>query len=546
MTSRPPSLRSPPGLCLGPGGPGGAAPGGRPRPAPKPWPTAPGSGSGTATAGSPSTAGTRRKWPFGRDPGLGPAPDRAGGAAGGPDLDIEALFQQPRLSLALGPAPSPWCRMTLNVPHRLLGQFRTTNGPIAVEAVAGFVHCETINGDITLSGIAGEVLAETSNGNVEARGLHARIRGGTANGRIVLEDVDGQVKMETTNGFITGQQPGRLGRGDRPGQHQRRHRPGTGPGHRRDPGGDRPRQHPHPGAPRPGAGGGQAPGPGEGARPRPEDPPGLHQRQHPGAVAPTDLTVGCAASSPPGPLRPARGGGRGPERAAPAGVRRQPGQRHQGHGGGAAGLRRGACAGCSSRAAGPAPAACRRWRRTCWPGPCSAGRCRPAWTRAGAAPGAGRRGLRSPAPGPPGPGAAAQGSPRRAPRTGLARALEGNAMAALESWGRAGNLGRPGRPGRHRAGTWRSRRTSWHGLDLPAASLPGWCQIKAARLRRLPMGRFPRERDRLIREIEKGRRPARPPSRCCWPRPCPARPYALRRNSTSTRVMFSGDAASLA
>jgi hypothetical protein len=121
----------------------------------------------------------------------------------GPDLDIEAQFQQPRLSLGLGSAPSPWCRMTLNVPRKLLGHFRTTNGPISVETVVGYVRCETINGDITLGAIAGEVLAETTNGNIEAHGLHARISGGTANGRILLEDVDGQVKMETTNGFIT-------------------------------------------------------------------------------------------------------------------------------------------------------------------------------------------------------------------------------------------------------------------------------------------------------------------------------------------------------
>jgi len=121
----------------------------------------------------------------------------------GPDLDIEALFQQPRLNLAPGSAATPWCRMTLNVPRKLLGHFRTLNGPISVEAVIGYVRCESINGDITLVSVAGEALAETSNGNIEARSLHARISGGTANGGILLEDVDGQVKMVTTNGFIT-------------------------------------------------------------------------------------------------------------------------------------------------------------------------------------------------------------------------------------------------------------------------------------------------------------------------------------------------------
>jgi hypothetical protein len=120
----------------------------------------------------------------------------------GSDLDIEALFHEPMLSLGLGLATSPRCRMTLSVPHRLLGYYRTTNGPICVDTVEGYVRCETTNGDILLSDLAGEVLAETTNGNVEAKGLHARIRGGTANGRIDLEDVDGQVRMETTNGFI--------------------------------------------------------------------------------------------------------------------------------------------------------------------------------------------------------------------------------------------------------------------------------------------------------------------------------------------------------
>ena len=120
----------------------------------------------------------------------------------GPDLDIAALYQQPRLSLSPGAATSAWCRMTLNVPRRLLGHFRTTNGELRVETVVGYVRCETVNGDIIVEGVAGEVLAETTNGNLEARDLHARLRGGTANGRIVLENVDGLVKVETTNGLI--------------------------------------------------------------------------------------------------------------------------------------------------------------------------------------------------------------------------------------------------------------------------------------------------------------------------------------------------------
>ena len=45
------------------------------------------------------------------------------------------------------------------------------------------------------------------------------------------------------------------------------------------------------------------------------------------------------------------------------------------------------------------------------------------------------------------------------------------------------------------------------GQDLPAASLLPWCQLECARLMRLPMGRFPLERERLVGELEAGAPP---------------------------------------
>ena len=120
----------------------------------------------------------------------------------GNDLDIEAVFQQPVLSFNFGFTSSPRCEMTLSVPHRLLGHFRTTNGPVSVTNLDGYARCETTNGDITVKDLKGEALTETTNGTVEARNLNARIKGGTTNGRIILEDVAGQVKLETTNGTI--------------------------------------------------------------------------------------------------------------------------------------------------------------------------------------------------------------------------------------------------------------------------------------------------------------------------------------------------------
>jgi hypothetical protein len=118
----------------------------------------------------------------------------------GPDLDIEAMFQQPSWSFGL--YISPRCEMTLQVPRRVLGYFRTTNGTVAVEHLEGYARCEATNGAIQVSDVRGEVQVDTSNGPIEARNLAARIKGGTTNGRIILEDVTGGIRLETTNGSV--------------------------------------------------------------------------------------------------------------------------------------------------------------------------------------------------------------------------------------------------------------------------------------------------------------------------------------------------------
>jgi DUF4097 and DUF4098 domain-containing protein YvlB len=118
----------------------------------------------------------------------------------GPDLDIEAVFQQP--SWSFGVYVSPRCELILQVPQRLQGHFRTTNGTVAVEHLDGYARCEATNGSILVNHIRGEVHVDTTNGPIEARSLNARIKGSTTNGRILLEDIEGGVRLETTNGTI--------------------------------------------------------------------------------------------------------------------------------------------------------------------------------------------------------------------------------------------------------------------------------------------------------------------------------------------------------
>ena len=118
----------------------------------------------------------------------------------GADLDIEAVFQQP--SWSFGVYISPRCEMTLKVPRKVLGYFRTTNGDVSAENLDGYAHCEATNGSILVSHIRGEVHVDTTNGSIEARELAARIKGSTTNGRIILEGIEGGIRMETTNGTI--------------------------------------------------------------------------------------------------------------------------------------------------------------------------------------------------------------------------------------------------------------------------------------------------------------------------------------------------------
>lgn len=118
----------------------------------------------------------------------------------GADLDIEAVFQQP--SWSFGVYISPRCEMSLQVPRKLLGHFRTTNGTVSVENLEGYARCEATNGSILVNQVRGEVHVDTTNGPIEARGLVARLKGSTTNGRIILEDVEGGIRLETTNGSI--------------------------------------------------------------------------------------------------------------------------------------------------------------------------------------------------------------------------------------------------------------------------------------------------------------------------------------------------------
>ena len=123
----------------------------------------------------------------------------------------------------------------------------------------------------------------------------------------------------------------------------------------------------------------------------------------------------------------------------------------------------------------------------------------------------------------PGEGLASAG-----PDLGSLRALEENARAALqkrmgevESWDALDSLGATGR-NLVVAADFISQ-----GMDLPAPALEAWCRIETSQLLRLPMARFPLERERLIQEIEAGTPPSPPALSVLLATALSGRPYAL-------------------
>ena len=78
-----------------------------------------------------------------------------------------------------------------------------------------------------------------------------------------------------------------------------------------------------------------------------------------------------------------------------------------------------------------------------------------------------------------------------------------------------------------------TRRETWveadfisHALDLPVGNFPAWCQLEAGQLKRLPLGRFPLERERLVREIDAGTPPSSPALAFFLATALSGRPYA--------------------
>lgn len=117
-------------------------------------------------------------------------------------LEVEAIY----------PEEGHWfggsrgaCAFTLKVPHRLTGEFRTSNAQVEVRGLEGRLEVRTSNAALMLENLKGSLEARTSNGSVRARQVEAALRGSTSNGSLSFEAVTGPVDFSTSNGSIRAQ-----------------------------------------------------------------------------------------------------------------------------------------------------------------------------------------------------------------------------------------------------------------------------------------------------------------------------------------------------
>ena len=119
----------------------------------------------------------------------------------GDRVEIEALFPEGAWSqVSFGRGPG--CDLTLQVPRRLVGTFRTSNARVDARQVGGTLDFRTSNGHLELTDLSGTVEAHTSNAKVQVRNLDGDLRGATSNGSLELEGITGALDFSTSNGGI--------------------------------------------------------------------------------------------------------------------------------------------------------------------------------------------------------------------------------------------------------------------------------------------------------------------------------------------------------
>lgn len=115
-------------------------------------------------------------------------------------LEIEAVF--PDRTWSFGFFEGNACAMTLKVPRRLVGQFRTSNARLEAKGLEGRLEFRTSNALMTLEDLGGSVEARTSNATVRAKNIQAELKGSTSNGSLRFEQVEGPLAFSTSNASI--------------------------------------------------------------------------------------------------------------------------------------------------------------------------------------------------------------------------------------------------------------------------------------------------------------------------------------------------------
>lgn len=125
------------------------------------------------------------------------------------DIQIDILHTADVVSVkASRPGWTDWSgnagvKFMVHLPRKVvLGEVKTSNGPISVEGTEGRARLLTSNGPLKVRDLKGDLDARTSNGPLTISGFSGALVAQTSNGPINADGVEGVVDVTTSNGPV--------------------------------------------------------------------------------------------------------------------------------------------------------------------------------------------------------------------------------------------------------------------------------------------------------------------------------------------------------
>lgn len=125
------------------------------------------------------------------------------------EIKVDVMHTPDVVSVKASRPPGPnWSghagvKFVVRLPRKVvLGEVRTSNGPITVEGTEGRARLTTSNGPLKVRDLKGDLDARTSNGPLTISGFAGALVAETSNGAVNADGVEGALDVTTSNGPV--------------------------------------------------------------------------------------------------------------------------------------------------------------------------------------------------------------------------------------------------------------------------------------------------------------------------------------------------------